>query len=302
MNRRVHRGGLVGPVILVSLGVVFLLTNFAVLPTSIWYVLLRAWPVLLIAIGVDLIIPRRTAWGSLLALVLILAVMAGGAWVSWTTSQTQISVSTQQVTESLDGATRATVSLEPAATSLHVSPLSGSDRLISGEVRLNAGETLQRNFDISNGTATLTLRSQGSWFTPALGPRGAGWDLRLNSGVTLDLTVNMGAGDCTLDLSGMTLDGLNVNTAVGLTTVTLPASGRFSADIEEAIGQIVVNIPDGMGARIQMDAGLAGRQVPPGYLQQDNVYTSPNYAVAANRVDLRVALAIGNVRVRHVTR
>ena len=54
MDSHHDRGGLVGPILLIGLGLVFLLTNLGMLSTSIWGVLLRIWPVILIAIGVDL--------------------------------------------------------------------------------------------------------------------------------------------------------------------------------------------------------------------------------------------------------
>src|SRR3990170_3880770 len=81
MDSHHDRGGLVGPILLIGLGLVFLLTNLGMLSTSIWGVLLRIWPVILIAIGIDLLIGRRSLWGRLLALVLILAVLAGGLWI-----------------------------------------------------------------------------------------------------------------------------------------------------------------------------------------------------------------------------
>ena len=65
-----RRGSLVGPVILLGLGIVFLLNNLGVLEWSVWEVIFRLWPVLLIAAGLDFLIGRRSVWGSLLALVL----------------------------------------------------------------------------------------------------------------------------------------------------------------------------------------------------------------------------------------
>jgi len=54
-----------------------------------------------------------------------------------------------------------------------------------------------------------------------------------------------------------------------------------------------------LAARIRVDTGLAGSQLPGNYQRQDDVYTSPGYGSAENRVDLEVSQAIGNVMVRH---
>jgi hypothetical protein len=46
-------------VILIGLGVVFLLNNPGILNWSVWDVIFRLWPVLLIAAGLDILIGRR---------------------------------------------------------------------------------------------------------------------------------------------------------------------------------------------------------------------------------------------------
>jgi len=85
---------------------------------------------------------------------------------------------------------------------------------------------------------------------------------------------------------------------VGRTTVTLPEEGRFYATIEGAIGETVVVIPAGMAARIHVDTGLTVRDLPDSYQQRGDVYTSPGYASADDRVDLEVDQAIGKVTIR----
>lgn len=64
-----------GALVLITIGVVFLLNNFGVLPWDVWLVLWRFWPILLIMSGVEMIIPD-TKWGRFLVL-LIGAVVVG---------------------------------------------------------------------------------------------------------------------------------------------------------------------------------------------------------------------------------
>ncbi len=138
-------------------------------------------------------------------------------------------------------------------------------------------------------------------FGPFVGSWGdqRGWDLGLNPDVPLQLEISLGVGQSDVDLTGLTLSDLEVSMGVGQTTVILPDEGRFRAKIEGAIGQTVVVIPAGLAARIHVDTGLAGRQLPDGYQRRDDVYTSPGYESADNRVDLEVSQAIGNITIRH---
>jgi hypothetical protein len=74
--------GLVGPIFLVGLGVVFLLSNLGYLAFEAWPFVLRLWPVLLIAFGLDILTRRRSiAWG-LLGLLVALAVLAAALWLA----------------------------------------------------------------------------------------------------------------------------------------------------------------------------------------------------------------------------
>ncbi|MEA2573286.1 MAG: hypothetical protein QOH93_584, partial [Chloroflexia bacterium] len=78
-NHRHHRTPMLGPLLLISAGVLFLLNNLGVVPWSIWETLGRLWPLVLIAIGVDLVVGRRS---PLIALLLIVAIIGtGGALV-----------------------------------------------------------------------------------------------------------------------------------------------------------------------------------------------------------------------------
>ena len=55
-----RREGAVGAVLAIGIGTIFLLGNFGYLPASGWMLLLRYWPVLLIAGGLDILIGRRS--------------------------------------------------------------------------------------------------------------------------------------------------------------------------------------------------------------------------------------------------
>jgi hypothetical protein len=300
MKEKRRRVSLVGPVILIGLGVVLLLNNLGILAWSAWDVIFRLWPILLIAVGLDLFIGRRSALGSLLVLVLTLAILAGALWLFEAGVGIGQPVAGEEVRQALEGATQATVVIDPGAGSLRVEALPESGNLVEGVVHVGSRERVVPNFSVRDGTATFILRGQGATFGPFVGggDRPA-WDLGLNRDVPLQLEVSLGAGESDLDLTGLMVSGLKINMGVGLTTVTLPDKGRFQAKVDSAIGQTVVIIPEGMAARIRVDTGIGGSQLPADYRRQDNTYTSPGYESADNRVDLEVNQAIGSITIRH---
>ncbi|NIO06896.1 MAG: hypothetical protein GTO40_02485, partial [Deltaproteobacteria bacterium] len=146
MNERARRGGLVGPLLLIGLGVIFLLNNLGVLAVSVWDVVFHLWPVILIAIGLDLLIGRRSVWGSLLVLALILAVLIGGILLIG--ARDGRALIEDEITQPLSGITEAKISMRPAIGLIQVGSLDpGSSYLVQGKIRLMSGEDLGRDFN-----------------------------------------------------------------------------------------------------------------------------------------------------------
>ena len=63
MEKRIWPRSAAVPIILIALGIALLLGN--VFKLEIWDILIRLWPVWLIAIGLDLLIGRQNRWASI---------------------------------------------------------------------------------------------------------------------------------------------------------------------------------------------------------------------------------------------
>lgn len=300
VRRSIRRGSLVGPATLVGLGIILLLNNFGTLRWSVWETIFRLWPVLVIGVGLDLLIGHRSIWGSLLALVLTLAVFTGALWLLRTDVGIGTAATTERVRQALQGATQAEVVIAPTVGRLTIEGLQESANLVEGTLMLGTGERLARDFAVKGDEATLSLRSEGTSIGPVVGTwrDRRTWDLSLASDVPLKLEISMDVGQAELNLADLTLSELNISMGVGQTIVTLPDKGKFQAKIYSDIGQTVIIIPTGMEARIVFDTGIAAKQVPSDFRRQDDVYTSPGYGSAQNRVDLEVSQDIGNVTIR----
>jgi len=259
----------------------------------------RLWPILLIAAGLEIILNRFSVWGSLLALVLTVVVLAGVLWLLGPDIGTRQVVTGEEVRQALGEASQAKVVIEPGVGSLHIEALSESANLVEGAVGAGRGQRVKRHFAVVGRMATFTLQSEGATGGPFFwwGDQ-PGWELGLAPEVPLELKVDLGAGQADIDLTGLTVDDLEVSMGIGQATVTLPDEGRFYAKIEGAIGETVVVIPAGMAVRVRVGTGLAVSDLPNSYQQQDDVYTSPDYASADDRVDLEVDQAIGMITIR----
>jgi hypothetical protein len=299
MNDNRRRRSLLGPLILIALGVVFLLNNMGILSWNVWEVIFRLWPILVIAIGLDLLLGRRSAWGAVLAFLITLAILLGALWLFESDIGRNVAGSAVDIRQDLQGASEAVIVLDPAVGSVQVDALGDSANLLEGVVRPANEEEVATRFSLEGDTATFVVERAEPSFGPFLGdinrPR---WEIGLARGIPLELQVDHGVGQLALDLDGLTLRALRVNLGLGQTTVTLPNRGRFEAVVKGAIGQMTIVVPDGLAVRIMANTGVATRSVPDGYRREGDVYTSPGYDAADDRVDLAVSQVIGSLVIR----
>lgn len=299
---RRDRGSLAGPLILIGIGVFFLLSNLGLVEWDFWEAASRLWPILLVALGLDLLIGRRSMVGSL-AVVGVTAVLliAGLLWLGGTSGGRGVVV--EEVRQSLEGATRAEVAINFGVGGLELTALPAeSTSLIAGMLnRAEQGERIEQSFALRNGAAVYQLQTRGpsgpfSFLNRS--PQDLGWDLQLNQDVPLDLTVKTGVGESNLDLRQLYLSGLTVNSGVGKTTITLPGHTAYTAVIEGGVGELIVLLPEGAAVRIQVETGLGNSVVLGDFEQDGNVYTSPGYDTAVDQIDVRLRAGIGQVTAR----
>ena len=294
--------GIVGPTILIGAGALLLLNTTGFVAWDVWAVLWRLWPLIPIAIGLDILIGRRSLAGSALVAAAMLVLLIGGAWalMSGMTPAAQ-----EAIAQPRNGVGRAEVTIAPAVANLRIAAASDGTLLVAGTVDRARGERLAQEYRGTDGIGSYTLESEDLRGLPfGVGSRKGEdeltWDLRLAPDLPIALKVASGVGKATIDLTGLQLTGLDVNTGVGQTIVTLPAQGRFSVQVNAGIGEVIVRVPAGLAVRVHIDEGLGDTQVPSGYTRQGDWYVSPGYDVATNRVELDINGGIGRIAVEEV--
>jgi hypothetical protein len=301
-----ERHGLVWPVMLIGAGVVLLLSNTGRLPWGVWQTLLSLWPVLLIAAGLDLLFGRRSTWGALLAALLALAVLVGALYVGLTQTKAETVYRTQSISQPLGGATSAEVTIGFGAGALNLDALTeASGNLIEGKLELGPQEQISTNFSKPGNAAIYELKSRNAWTSSFTNPASAwpadkSWDLALSRDIPIRLRIDSGAGRSALDLAQLNIPQLNIHGGVGQIELTVPQRGSSQTVIDGGVGQIIVRVPQGVAARIQVEGGLGGVTVNGTFQKSDDTYTSPGYATAENRADVRVNSGVGQLTIQQM--
>jgi hypothetical protein len=303
-RRRGGRRHLVGPLVLLGAGVLLLLNNLQILPWTIWRDLWPYWPVLLILIGLEAFVSGRVAWGTLVALVLLIpmagvAVSAIDLASNWDDATQAVDGTARPVfSQPFDGATSARVELEYGAGALDIGPIPADLQgtvLADGQVygheslKFDARSTArdgQRRIDISP-------RDSGNHFD--LGRL----QLRLSPTVPTDLEIDSGISEMTLNLETLRIPNLSIETGASRASIVLPARGRTNARIEGGAARIDITVPPNVAARITLDGGPNQIQIDEQrFPRQGDVYQSPGFETAADRVTLRIGVGASRLTVQ----
>lgn len=191
----------------------------------------------------------------------------------------------------LEGATLGDASLTLGAGKLRVQGGAPDNALMDVKVFSKAPEWEPDLVQSVNGSVKMVVMTEKGhtgkeWFAVD-SPNS--WTVSLNEGVPISLDVNVGAGDCTLDLGALTLESLAVHTGAGDTTIILGRnpSGKFDADIHIGIGDLTLRVPRDSNTRIQMELGI-GDISNKGLVQDGDIYVTEGFnpAVAVNEITL----------------
>ncbi len=298
-KKRRRRGSPLGAVLLILIGGILLLNVLGTLEWSIWWSVLRLWPLLLVAAGLELLLGRSRV-GALLSTILVLVVAIGALWLM-SSGAIGGALTTEQIQQPLGDSTRASIYVEPVVGTLRIGAAAESANLIEGTVSLGKGEEIEQELAQVAGVATYTLRTEGTTWTafPGGWDQTRVWELDLSPGASLSLEAEMAVGDSEITLTGLTMEGLKTDMGLGRIKVVLPATGRFRVSVSQGLGVVEIVIPKGMAVRIETDTGLAGRRMPDDLVKEEELYTSPGFADATDRVEIDAAVAMGMLTVRY---
>ncbi len=121
------------------------------------------------------------------------------------------------------------------------------------------------------------------------------WDIRLNDEVPIGLSVNSGASDTELELSGLNLSDLEINAGVGDITVDLSGDWPQSFDVafETGVGQTTVILPEKVGVKLETHKGIGETNIDGFISEGDGVYVNEAYGKTDVQIEIEANLGVG---------
>jgi hypothetical protein len=292
-----RREGFANALVGIGIGSVLLLGNLGYLELKALPLLLRLWPFFLMGWGVDLALGRNRSWVSISAgIILGGALVVGMLWAAGLPGLRNLQTQQQNLSQALQGAQSADVSIEITAGTLQIEGGSTAANLVEIERNSTTSEPINVQYEVSQGLGTFQLVTSGTNSVPVF-PFGnnsdLAWDLKFNSDIPLTLNSKLITGEQKVDLSQLDLNSFSIETIVGNAQIILPQGTLPDGEIQVTVGELVVMVPRGVPLQIELDRGLTSVSLPDGFTQNGNVITSPESGSVSDRIDLKVNLPLG---------
>lgn len=254
-------------IILLIVGSLLLLDNlnvFAFLGVSIWNLI---WPLGLIAFGVWILVVSRSVgeYGE-----------------------------SQDIAIPGNGTEHYTVNVAYGAGELFINGAFGAQNLVQGTTHGGMKQTVK-----TSGESTTIHLSSPPFHGPWRFVNRRKWQLTLDGSLPCDLTLNTGACDAKIDLTDTMVQTLNLDTGASATRVKLPTQAGFTKVTSSGgAASLSIEVPPEVAAHIVVKGGLYSANVNrERFPRQGAYYESPDYAQAANKVEIRVDMGLGSVEI-----
>jgi hypothetical protein len=196
----------------------------------------------------------------------------------------------------LQGASRARVRIRHGAGRLLLDGKASPGSIVSGEFGGGVRHKERKEGDLLE--VLLRFSNEFVWTGP-WAPGMTDWNLGVNSSIPLDLQVRGGASQTTLDLSDTRVQTLDVRTGASSTQILLPTqAGRTQVTIRAGAASISLRVPANVGARFWVRRGLSVVVADPSrFPRAGDVYQSPDFETAINRVDTVIDSGVGSIEI-----
>lgn len=303
---------LVGPILLIGAGGLLLAANLGWLPDYSWRLLGQLWPLMLIVVGFDIMVGRRSAAGAWFSGMMAAAVLTGVAALLWLAPvlpgisrmiEPSIHLVAGEASHPRTDITEARIAIDfPSGGGTIVPTTPGSSDLIEAQTLHTATPRLE--VETSNGQARVELKRRSAercflcFFDEE--PGTTRWDVALAHDLPLALTLDASSGSHVFDLATLQLESLVLNGSSGEVVLMLPAA-TYTARIDGGSGSMNISIPTEAGLRVERDHG-SGTFVPgerlrmtSGATDDDSVWETENFRTAAAKITIRLDQGSGDI-------
>ena len=301
-----QRPPLAVPIILIVVGAIFLYANYRP-GFDPWLILKTYWPLILIFIGLGKMLdsmrarqnpgaPAASSISATVAVVAFICVLGVLLWHGRAFSKGRhdsAPMHHQSRTVDRQDAKSVNVSLEAAAGQLNIS--GGSNHLLDADFAFSDSYAIpQVKYHVDSGIGQLAISQDDHG--PHFGISRNDWNLYLSNDVPLELKIDMGAGQGHFRFRDLLLTRLTVDMGAGQVDVDLTGDRQkdLDANIEGGVGQATIRLPAKVGVVVHASGGIGSINAR-GFKHADDEYTNDVHGKTPATIRLKVEGGVGAI-------
>ena len=294
------REGLAGSLLFIGIGTILLLSNLGYSTLGNWQYLLRYWPVLIIAIGLDILFPIRTRLLSYLGLVLGILLIAGLVYLIGNRMiYTENAVSTDHMVVKADDIKQASIDLQMNAGSLIIGDQAEPANMVEATLHLYNMQNVYQDQRIREDTGYFTMRSSGlqlvDYNENGFNFEDTSWNIQINPELPTRMENLLIAGEMTSTITAMQQLDMENTVIFGKNVVILPSSGDVDVTSSVIFGELEISVPKNANVMILVDTALENIDLPDGFRKNGSRIYSPDYNADGNPITMKVSVPFGSI-------
>ncbi|QQP14940.1 hypothetical protein FJQ98_11605 [Lysinibacillus agricola] len=173
----------------------------------------------------------------------------------------------------------------------------GAKDWVEGTAQYNIDKLAPKvKYDLRGKTGKVVIDHKGST-NVRLGKIKNTWDIELNEDIPMDLSIETGASDAEIDLQGLQLEKLDIETGIGDLSVNLGGDWKksFETNIETGVGQTTVILPSKVGVKLTTEEGIGTSNIEGLISKGKGVYVNEAYDKADVVLEVNSELGVGDI-------
>lgn len=281
-----------GGLIFIIIGILLLLFNMGTINFNVFISLLDLWPLILIAIGINIIFKNNRVisyitWGLLFVIIIIFSISTQGI------SNTSIR-SNDIVIEKFPETKYGSLNLDTGASKIIMD--STDKHLLSADLR---GRQLDLKQEYNNNNETAIINFQSGMFKIRDRDRerhNTLYNFYLNKDVIWDIDLNLGAVSCEMNLEDIPVRRIDLDSGAADLTFILGNKHNLDFEIDAGASNINIIIPQDVGLKIEIDSALSSSNIKDlNLIDRGDYYTSQNYDDANIILNFDIDMGVGNI-------
>ncbi len=287
-------------VLLIFLGTFWFLSKIGIITWSIWSVLYNLWPLILVAIGTNIIFKDKY-WVRIIVWIVFIALVIGfGFYQQYNDNiffnnnehiiykgEENFKVENQSKTE--EGQLK--LMLGGANFKLD----STKDNIINAFIP-NPRVRKEADFNDDKSKINIEIKQLDDFNNN----EPYDYKFSLHEDIVWDIDVDMGAFNGVFDFSNLKVNELDLD--MGASNVDLIFGERHSftkVNIDGGVSNIDLTLPESLGVRIKSDGLLKDTNIDElGWILKNGYYMSPNYDISEKKIDIDIDMGIGKFKVK----